>query len=548
MAPTLITNSFQQRKLRSSSLATPKKTKKAESENTEPKTEIKKRTGRSRVPEAALRGVAQSPTKNGGSPIKKRSSSVATPLKPLQLNSPKVSSPLKSLQLNSPKKQTVAKKLVEEIENSPRRSLFSPDLTRLSDARKSLSTGLPDQVVGREKQTKILREFLEDNLTEKPAKKSKKCKLTKKSIYVSGPPGTGKTTTLKRLLDELPQDKKIRTVFLNCMKSGSRKIFDDVADALCPRKTHSNSDEAQKIVEEEVVKSKETILLVLDEVDQLDSTGQKVLYTLFELPYLANSKLVLVGIANSLDLTDRILPRLKIREAFCPAELTFPAYSKAEILAILKSRLSSFNENTDKPLFQASALEILARKISALSGDIRKALNVCEEALHNEYDRARKQTVLKPLEPGQTPEIKAIDVPKILKIVNRIYGSTVTSALRNGANDELPLQQKLLIASLSLLSSHDKSKKEITLGRLHQTYANVCKKRGMAFVDLSEAGSLCGLLESRGILAVKQGGLWAKSSKDRRVNLRIDEGEVEAALKDKTLLSGIINDISCIAK
>ena len=36
-------------------------------------------------------------------------------------------------------------------------------------------------------------------------------------------------------------------------------------------------------------------LLVLDEMDQLDSKSQEVLYTIFEWPYLAGSRLCLVG-------------------------------------------------------------------------------------------------------------------------------------------------------------------------------------------------------------------------------------------------------------
>jgi len=52
-------------------------------------------------------------------------------------------------------------------------------------------------------------------------------------------------------------------------------------------------------------------LLVLDEIDQLESKNQDVLYKLFEMPFLPKSRLVIVGIANALDLTDRILPRLQ---------------------------------------------------------------------------------------------------------------------------------------------------------------------------------------------------------------------------------------------
>jgi cell division control protein 6 len=51
-------------------------------------------------------------------------------------------------------------------------------------------------------------------------------------------------------------------------------------------------------------------VVVLDEIDYLISKGQDILYKLFEYPKLENSRLVLIGIANALDLTKRILPRL----------------------------------------------------------------------------------------------------------------------------------------------------------------------------------------------------------------------------------------------
>lgn len=80
-------------------------------------------------------------------------------------------------------------------------------------------------------------------------------------------------------------------------------------------------------------------MLVLDEIDQLDSRKQSVLYTIFEWPSAPNSKLVLIGIANALDLTDRILPRLQARLDLRPRLLHFTPYTKLEIVNILTARL-----------------------------------------------------------------------------------------------------------------------------------------------------------------------------------------------------------------
>ena len=82
-------------------------------------------------------------------------------------------------------------------------------------------------------------------------------------------------------------------------------------------------------------------LLILDEIDQLDSKNQDVLYTIFEWPSLARSKLVLVGIANMLDLTDRILPRLQGNAACRPDLLNFPPYTKPEIVEIINARIKA---------------------------------------------------------------------------------------------------------------------------------------------------------------------------------------------------------------
>ncbi len=68
-----------------------------------------------------------------------------------------------------------------------------------------------------------------------------------------------------------------------------------------------------------------------------------------------------MGIANSLDLTERLLPGLEARGCK-PRLVAFPTYSRNQITAVLQERLDSL----PGPVFAAKALEFCARKVDCL--------------------------------------------------------------------------------------------------------------------------------------------------------------------------------------
>ena len=72
----------------------------------------------------------------------------------------------------------------------------------------------------------------------------------------------------------------------------------------------------------------------LDEMDQLSSKNEKVLYDLFELAGEESSKLIIVGIANGLDLLERVLPNLSKHNK--PKRLNFQPYKTEQIETLIK--------------------------------------------------------------------------------------------------------------------------------------------------------------------------------------------------------------------
>lgn len=493
-----------------------------------------------RVTSQQLEDLLCSPVK---SPVPKLpTKSPRKPATPSKLGS----SPIKRTSLFSPAKKPAA----SPAATKPAGQLFQADISQFQQARAALHTGTPSHLMCREEQVGVMTNWLDKHLVSgNPG-----------SMYVSGAPGTGKTATLSHLLATKVK-KEYKSIFINCMVlKSSIAIYREVAKQLNPKKVAKTEKDALKVIEDSIRTSKMMILLVLDEVDQLESKDQSVLYTVFEWPALQSSKLVLVGIANSLDLTDRVLPRLQVSPAYKPTLLHYPPYTKQEIMDIITARLKEGAKDVSgQSVITPRAIAFLAGKIASLSGDLRKALDVCRRALELSETIARKQTLLKPmnpralaspsksprkgyLNPKALPQVGQVDVPQIMKVINQVYGSQVSASLGT-KGDGLPLKQKILIASLLLMVKKGKSK-EVTLGKLAETYSKVLKKRQMDPEHESACVGMIQMLESRGMVTY----LCKGAPRLAKVSLRMDEDEVSMALGDKSLLAAILEDTACIAK
>ncbi|GIY24689.1 cell division control protein 6 homolog [Caerostris extrusa] len=436
----------------------------------------------------------------------------------------------------SPKKARIADENISFNEKSSPKKV-SP----LMKIKQVLHTSLPSRLIGRSKEIADLHDFISERINNK----------TSGSLYISGAPGTGKTCSLMHILRNF--ENKFSFVFVNCMSvSSPAAIYKTIGKELGLSSKIIKSKTIADILKKHVTTSKNPIVLVLDEIEQLDCKDQHVLYDLFEWPHLPQSKLILVTISNAMDLTDRILPRLHTFK-FQPQLMNFRPYTKDEIVSILEDRLSEVQSN-GKLVIKPIAVQLCARKIAADSGDIRKALNVCMRAVQVVEKKFAKEVTLRSTSddrcnPGSpmknVAQIPCVDVQEISSVLHEVYGSRLqtSSFATNQGTVTMPLHSMILLCTVVLMKKHCKQQ-EMTTGKAYSVYKKVCLKRKITNVNESEFHRLISDLECRGFLLLKS----AKEPRLTKFLLKVDENEAEHVMQDKALLPSILSDRSVLSK
>ena len=204
----------------------------------------------------------------------------------------------------------------------------------------------------------------------------------------------------------------------------------------------------------------EKVILVLDELDYLVTTRQSVIYNLFEWATRGASSLVVVGISNTMDLPERLLPRVESRLNI--RRVNFLPYSHADISAIIIDRLGSLDA------FAAGdgGLELCARKVASVSGDVRRALEVCRLAAQV----AEREEAAAIQAGGEVARLAPshVQISHIEEAHKLLRGSTPLLAV-HGA----PAQHKLMLACVVLLL-HATGRSEVDATRLRDRHRALC--------------------------------------------------------------------------
>ncbi|XP_063926290.1 origin recognition complex subunit 1-like isoform X2 [Zophobas morio] len=122
------------------------------------------------------------------------------------------------------------------------------------------------------------------------------------------------------------------------------------------------------------LKNKEFIILLIDEVDQLVTGKQSLLYRVLNWAAQPISKLVLLTVANTMDLPERFFT-YKNCSRFGLTRLSFMPYTNSQLHTIISNRLSSSN------IFKKEAIQLCSQMIGSSTGDARTALDICRMAV-----------------------------------------------------------------------------------------------------------------------------------------------------------------------
>eukprot|EP00164_Ancoracysta_twista_P013488 GFYU01021550.1.p2 GENE.GFYU01021550.1~~GFYU01021550.1.p2 ORF type:complete len:219 (+),score=50.98 GFYU01021550.1:1120-1776(+) len=197
-----------------------------------------------------------------------------------------------------------------------------------------------------------------------------------------------------------------------------------------------------------------------------------------------------------------------------PDTLSFPPYTREDIKFIITQRLAAAGAG----LIEPAAVELCARKVSAMSGDIRKALSVCRKVLSVAADKQdQEKENVGPAPAGDKWAIGMIDMGQV---VNEVFGSPYIDIIRS-----LPTHQQLLLCAAAI--HFQKNEKEVLLPKLHSIYSRLCQQKDLNAASVSDFSDFCRCLVDSGILNVKR----AKDNRKTKIALAVQNKDIVFALR-----------------
>ncbi|KAF7374895.1 Origin recognition complex subunit 1 [Mycena sanguinolenta] len=357
-------------------------------------------------------------------------------------------------------------------------------------------------------------------------------------VYISGVPGTGKTATVHAVVRELK-----RMAESNAHQEMNPFTYVEINGLRIPEPMAAYTLlweilSGRDVAKEGPMSAKESLksltkyfsvaggrgpgghacVVLMDELDQLMTAKQDVVYNFFNWPTLAGSKLVVLAVANTMDLPERAMTG-RVRSRLGMTRINFQPYTAKQLEAIVTARLANAKEGQledTQEVLAEDAIKLTSKKVSSISGDARRILDICRRAV--ELVHADRRT-------AQIRDVNAV--------IKQMQDSPIAVYLR-----DCSFHERMVLVSLIKCIKRE-GVEEIKWGDVlyqHSTYVKVLEDPEVPQLRMPTANELALVLDS--LLAARallmEGGAAAlrKSEAERKVMLNFEQGEVERVLGD----------------
>jgi Cdc6-like AAA superfamily ATPase len=236
----------------------------------------------------------------------------------------------------------------------------------VSSAEQVFSEEFSVELVDREKEQQFLKGYLQDVLHGK-----------KRALYIHGPPGIGKTTTTKHIVNQFEDAYSAEVIYKNSANTTPNQVLHDIHNRVCPEVEGKIPSKTivQKVLNHRLRDNKFTLILVLDNFDRMQhvddllwdfhSISQKLPHVGLILISTSQAKLKnLVG--------ERLYGRLN------PETYQFAPYSADRLFEIIQARIK---HSYEKNFVDRESLVQLCEFVAEQGGNARYLFSTFMDAL-----------------------------------------------------------------------------------------------------------------------------------------------------------------------
>ncbi|HLD06549.1 MAG TPA: ORC1-type DNA replication protein [Candidatus Nanoarchaeia archaeon] len=340
------------------------------------------------------------------------------------------------------------------------------------------------------------------------------------NIFVYGKTGTGKTVTVnfvvKQITDlSVQRSIPIRVFYVNCrlkkVADTEYRLLTQLIQELGKSVpiTGLPTDEVYKIFFDAVEGEKQSLIIILDEIDQLiKKAGDSILYNLTRInTELKNSRISMIGISNDITFINDIDPRIK--SSLSEEEVIFPPYNALQLQQILSERAAlAFR----KEAVGEGLIEKCAAYAAREHGDARRAIDLLRIAAEVAERQGKSRIAVEDLDQAE----EKMERDRVLDIVKA-----------------QPRQSQLTLYALLQLSRQRKD--AIYTGDVYHLYKQLSASTDLRPLTQRRISDIISELDMLGIIAVRviSKGRYGKT---REISVSISEemqAKVQALLRQE---------------